>query len=146
MIFNRESYIKIFIVIISLFLIPLSLSGTEINFFINYNFVTFSSFDNFVSSKSPNFNIYLEYNPLIITYLNWNKQYLIPGLKKTCRRSLSVFNPQLLLLYGAIIHGVLPRNAIRQVQLLSWMKVPQPVGKMLSRGIATAFKPTILHN
>jgi len=66
--------------------------------FVNYNFVTFSSFDELVKSKTPNFNIYLEYNPLIATYLNWNKKYLIKSLKEKIDKNLiqlfKIYEPQ----------------------------------------------------
>ena len=73
--------VKSITILIFLLLIPYIILSIEVNFFINYNFVTFLSFDNLINSKSPNFNVYLEYNPLIVTYLNWNKKYLIHNLK-----------------------------------------------------------------
>ncbi len=76
-----KNIIKFITIILFFLLIPFLLLSNEINFFVNYNIITFSSFDNFINSKSPNFNIYLEYNPLILIYLNWDKKYLIPKLK-----------------------------------------------------------------
>ena len=80
--------IKFLIILIFFLLIPCLILSTQINFFVNYNFVTFSSFDGLVSSKSANFNVYLEYNPLIVTYLNWNKKYLIHNLKNKIDKNL----------------------------------------------------------
>jgi len=67
----------------------------EINFFVDYNFITFSSFNDFITKKPKNFNIYLEYNPFILSYLNWNRENIIPELKtKIIKNSIQLFKSQ----------------------------------------------------
>ena len=69
------------LILLLLLLITSRLICSQINFFVNYNFITFSSFDKLIHDTPYNIKLYLEYNPLIPVYLNWNKNYLISKLK-----------------------------------------------------------------
>ncbi|MDD5067359.1 MAG: hypothetical protein PHF84_09970 [bacterium] len=69
------------IIILTLFS-GVSLYAGEINLFVNYNIVTFSSFDQLLTTSYSNIRLFLEYDPLIPLYLGWNKFNLMDKLKE----------------------------------------------------------------
>lgn len=77
-----------FIVILILLITnPITLTCSQINFYINYNVITFSSFERLIQHKLKNFHLYLEYNPLILIYLNWNKNFMLEKIKNNINNS-----------------------------------------------------------
>ncbi|MBU1076377.1 MAG: hypothetical protein KKH98_03740 [Spirochaetes bacterium] len=62
-------------------------NAVQVDFFIDYNFITFSTFDSLISQKPANVNLYVEYNPLILIYLNWSKSEVLQKLKNNIASS-----------------------------------------------------------
>lgn len=80
-------YILLIILLFSALFIPLYGYSDNINFFIDYNFLTFSSFDKLVNTSQTNIKLFLEYNPIIPIYLNWHKSQLVKKIKGTIQQN-----------------------------------------------------------
>lgn len=79
--------------LIILFIFSSGLSAANINFFLDFNFITFSSFSTFINSDyKDKIKIYLEYNSLIPIYLSWNNYNSIKIIQdKIKENQISVF-------------------------------------------------------
>ncbi len=84
----------LFYLIFLLFFNTITLNAKNINFFINYDVITFSTFNDFVEFNSQN-NItqYIQYNSIIPIFLSWDNPDAIVNIKNLAQnKKLFVFD------------------------------------------------------